>query len=190
MNDNQAIIRKIISDAEEYASAAIATAESQAAAATEEADRVADEYARAEREAAEKEGESLLSRRATIARLDGKKAMLKAKQQIVAAVFDRVLEKLCSAPEDKYYALVKTGVQRYAEKGDTVLLSENAPFGAERLAAELSSAGITVVKNGKFKGGAIVSGVNRDTDLSFEALVADYYEKHSGDVARAIFGNE
>ena len=58
------------------------------------------------------------------------------------------------------------------------------------LAEKLGVSGVTVVKTGDFKGGAVVSGAKRDTDLSFEALVADYYEKHSGDVARAIFGDE
>lgn len=190
MNDNQAIINKIISDAEDFASSAAAAAEAQAQAAIAEARAKAEETENAERENAAKEGEEFVARRMTIARLDGKKAMLGAKQQIVSEVFEKALEKLCAAPEDKYFALVKKGVEKYAESGDTVILSENAPFSAEKLQSAVSGLGITVLKQGKFKGGAIVSGAKRDTDLSFEALVADYYEKSSGDVARAIFGDE
>lgn len=188
MNDNQAIINKIISDAENASSSAVSSAEAQAQAAIASARAQAEEDLRSERENAEKEGESLLSRRMTIARLDGKKVLLGAKQQIVSDTFAKALNKLCSAPEAEYFALVKKGVQKYAEPGDTVVLSEKAPFGADKLQSAV--AGITVLKQGKFKGGAVISGAKRDTDLSFEALVADYYEKRSGEVARAIFGDE
>lgn len=190
MNDNQAIIRKITQDAEDYALSAVRSAEAQATEAVETAQLKAEENIRVERENARKEGESLLARRATIARLDAKKAILGAKQRVVADVFDNALQKMCAAPQDKYFEFVRKGVEKYAEKGDTVILSQNAPFEADKLAAALGDKGVNVLKQGKFKGGAIVSGEKRDTDLSFEALVADYYEKRSGEVARAIFGDE
>lgn len=190
MNDNQAIIRKILSDAEEYATSAVSGAEAQSRTAIGQAEKDAEESLRKERENARMEGTELLSRRATIARLDGKKAVLAAKQEIVASVFDEALKKLCAAPRDEYFAFVLNGVKKYAESGDTVVLSESAPFSAEEFAEKLGVSDVTVVKTGDFKGGAVVSGAKRDTDLSFEALVADYYEKHSGDVARAIFGDE
>lgn len=188
MNDNKAIIDKIISDAEAFASNAVSSAEAQSQASIASAKAQAENDLRSERENAVKEGENLLSRRMTIARLDGKKVLLGAKQQIVSDAFAKALNKLCSAPEGEYFALVKSGVEKYAESGDTVILSENAPFSAEKLQSALT--GITVLKQGKFKGGAIISGAKRDTDLSFEALIADYYEKRSGEVARAIFGDE
>ena len=150
MNDNQAIIRKILSDAEEYATSAVSGAEAQSRPAIGQAEKDAEENLRKERENARMEG----------------------------------------APRDEYFAFVLNGVKKYAESGDTVVLSESAPFSAEELAEKLGVSGVTVVKTGDFKGGAVVSGAKRDTDLSFEALVADYYEKHSGDVARAIFGDE
>lgn len=190
MNDNQAIIRKILSDAEEYATSAVSGAEAQSRTAIGQAEKDAEENLRNERENALRDGAELLSRRATIARLDGKKTVLAAKQEIVASAFDEALCKLCSAPNDKYFAFVLNGVRKYAESGDTVVLSKNAPFSADELAGKLGVSGVTVVKTGEFKGGVIVSGARRDTDLSFEALVADYYEKYSGNVARAIFADE
>ena len=63
MNDNQAIINKIISDAEEFASSAAAAAEAQAQAAIAEARAKAEESENAERENAAKEGEEFVARR-------------------------------------------------------------------------------------------------------------------------------
>lgn len=189
MNDNRAIIEKIISDAEKSAEQTVSAAVAAAEKAVEDANAIADAQLATVRADAEESGESILARRATLAGLDGKKAVLFAKQTVISAVFDKVLSALCSAPEEAYFALIKRLAESAAEEGDTIILSENAPFAAEKLEGALGGK-VRVLKQGKFKGGAVVSGEKRDTDFSFEALVADYYERHSGDVARAIFRNE
>lgn len=190
MNDNRAIIEKIITDAEKSAEQAVSAAVAAAESAVADARVLADEQIDRARKEAESAGESILARRATLAGIDGKKELLSVKQSIISAVFERVLDSLCAAPEEVYFALVKRLVESAAEVGDTVVLSESAPFTAEKLENALCVKGVTVLKQGKFKGGAVVSSKKSDTDFSFEALVSDYYDRRSGDVARAIFRNE
>lgn len=190
MNENQAILEKIISDANDYAKKTIEQAEKNAELMVEEQKKAAEEMINKRIEEAVREGEMIVDRRRTIAVLDGKKNVLAAKQAIVSRVYELAEKKLCETSAEKYLLFVEKNIEKYAEEGDVIVLSENAPFAAERL-LELNvckQKGLKVEKTGKFSGGVLIVGKKRDTDLTFKAIVADYADKHAGETAIDLFG--
>lgn len=190
MNENQAILEKIISDANDYAKKTIEQAEKNAELMVEEQKRAAEEMINKRIEEAVREGEMIVDRRHTIAVLDGKKNVLAAKQAIVSRVYELAEKKLCETSAEKYLLFVEKNIEKYAEEGDVIVLSENAPFAAERL-LELNvckQKGLKVEKTGRFSGGVLIVGKKRDTDLTFKAIVADYADKYAGETAIDLFG--
>lgn len=190
MNENQAILEKIISDANDYAQKTIEQAEKKAELMVEEQKREAEEMINKRVEEAVHEGETIVDRRRTIAVLDGKKNVLAAKQAIVSRVYELAEKKLCETSAEKYLLFVEKNIEKYAEEDDVIVLSENAPFAAERLleSSVCKQKGLKVEKTGKFSGGVFIVGKKRDTDLTFNAIVADYADKHAGETAIELFG--
>ncbi len=193
MNEKDAIIQKIISDAQDKAEHVTSGAASKAqaiwAAAQSESERVLIEC---ERECDVAEAE-LIERKKTLARLEGRKIMLEAKQNAVSKAFDRALELLCKTSGEDYLKYIAVRAEKYAQSGDCLVLSKNAPISREDVEKleVVAQKGLKVAKTGDFKGGVIICGKISDCDFTFESVVKAYADERSGEVAREIFnGNE
>ncbi len=189
MNEKDAIIQKIISDAQDRADH-ITSAASKKAQAVWATAQTESEHALldCERECDAAEAE-LIDRKKTLARLEGRKITLEAKQNVVSSAFNRALELLCRTDKENYLKYVAERAQKYAQNGDCLILSKNAPIAkedVERLDVAREK-NLKVYKNGDFKGGVIISGKISDCDFTFEAAVKAYADEHSGEVAREIF---
>ena len=189
MNEDQAIIQKIISDAQTAANTVLQNATDAADKAHKIALENSEKFISEAEKKAREEGEKLLERRVTLARLDGKRVILSCKQEITESVFDYAEKLLCSSPKDKYLEFVCRSVEKYANEGDLVRISVNAPFSAEELESQsvCKAKKLKCEKNGDFSGGVMIIGEKRDADLSFKAYLNEYADKNFGAVAKELF---
>ncbi|MBP5307708.1 MAG: V-type ATP synthase subunit E [Clostridia bacterium] len=186
----QKIIAKIISDAEEKALATVAGAERRAENIIAEA-RAAAARSREEQLAllSARHAETL-RRREINARLDCNKLTLSARREVIDAVFDGALQKLCALPEAEYAAFIGKLLSKHAEGGETVVLSFRCGC-REKIAAlpVIKEKNLTVSKEyGKFSGGAVLVGGGYDKNLTFEALIESAREEKQAEVVAALFG--
>lgn len=192
MNEKDAIIQKIIQDARDYADKVLSDAQTKASGIWAEAESGSENaLINGEKQCAE-ERAAYLVRRQTLARLESKKTLLSAKRAVLDEVFARAQELLTGMSEEEYLAYISARLETYAAEGDRVILSENAPVTAEKVAGlpAAKNKKLKAYKNGKFSGGIILEGKNTDYDFSFEGVLRDYAEKYSGEISRSIFNED
>lgn len=188
MNEKDAIIQKIISDAQDRAEKIVSDANEKARLIWAETQSASEKsLIDCEKECDVFENE-IIERKKTLARLESRKILLGAKQKAVEKAFEIALCSLSNMPAADYVSYVKARAEKYATKGDVLVLSKSASDGVagdiKKFAAEN---GLNVKKTGDFKGGVIISGDKTDYDFTFEAAVKDYADKYSGETARELF---
>ena len=107
--------------------------------------------------------EKLEGRRAA-ARLDAQKIALSGKRRVIDVVYGRAEDRLSKLEEGASLALVSSLLERYAEKGDEVVLAEGYPFlaGVKKLPVVREKA-LTVSEEGaKISGGIILRNQSCD----------------------------
>ena len=190
MDQKEIIAQKIIEDASLRAQKSIDEANAQASALVQEAEKQANEQILSAINVAKEDGEKLIERRNTIARLDAKKQILVAKQALINQVFDRATALLEGMNKQDYFALLVKQIEKYAESGDKILLSVKAPLSKEDLEQSpvCQKLGLLVEKQGNFSGGIIIVGAKKDMDLTFTSIVKSQQEELAGEIARKLFG--
>ena len=113
-----------------------------------------------------------------------------AKQSLVEEVFSLALENLVKMDQADYLALINKLVEGYAEKGDVIVLSENAPVSTREVEAlpSVKKLSLKAEKTGKFEGGLVLSGKAFDKDLTFRALCEAEKERSEAEIAKKLFG--
>lgn len=189
--ENDRIAQRIIDDARTQAERTLAAARVKADKLTANAREEAARTAATEKARADADCKKLIERRATVARLDGKKEELRVKQELVSRVYGTALDKLCAMKKERYMALVERQIAKYAEDGDRVAIAADAPFAEKDLEmlGVFKDRGLTAVAGGAFRGGIIIEGKTADIDLSFSALVKAYADGRY-DAARELFGDD
>lgn len=123
--------------------------------------------------------------------LEAGKELLRAKQRCVAAVYDGVREKILSAPDAEYLALLQKLVVSVCEDGDEVIAAKSD---GKRVTAawvkKVSAAAkkkLTLSKEqGDFAGGVILRNARYDRDLSVDEIVEELKERTVGDTLREL----
>ena len=191
MEGKEAIIKKIIEDANLKATAIIDNAESQRTALIDEAKAWANEYERVQLEEMNKDANDIVSRRITVADLDVRKILLSAKRSVLDLVFVKAYEKLCKLPKNEYLAFTLKMITAYADDGDVILLSSDNVLSAKDFESEqvFKSKKLSVAKEkGDFIGGVKLINPVCDKDLSFSAVISGIKEDYSLKTAEKIFG--
>ena len=189
MEGKDAIIARIIGDAENRANVLLSEAEKSVSESMKDAEDWAENYKNTQRALLKEETEHLVSRRKTVAQLDCRKAMLRAKQEVIGAVFSRAQEKACSFGKEKYLAVIERLLTENAEEGDCVLLAESAPFGE----AELMNLPVAKERKlkfggkGDFAGGVYLTNDVSDKDLSFAAVIGARKDEMEAEIAKSMF---
>ena len=191
MEGKEAIIAKILSDANKKAEEVLSAADAYAVKVKEEADEWAKNYLAEQQSLLKEDCAEVVKRRNIGAELDVKKNILSAKQQVVDEVYALATEKLCALSKKDYLALVEKLLIRFADKGDSVVLSRDGVLTEKDVTAlavfgerELKTAKIT----GDFKGGVKLVGKTSDKDLSFSAVVAAEKQTTVRETAEKLFG--
>lgn len=190
MNE-QAIVDRIISDAEEEARAIIAEAEERAKATVAEANARAERNRQGTEAEVKAKAQSISDGKAAAARLDGAKILLGEKRGVIDEIYARALDKLLNLSERETLFLCTRLLDEHAEEGDELVFADNFRF------AQAVSA-LAIVKERKLKvsarhaavdGGFMLCGKNSDKNLSYGAILAMDREEKQADIASVIFNS-
>lgn len=188
MNE-QAIVDRIISDAEKEAEAIIAEAERRAEETVAEANEKRARNLAGTKAEVKIKRDGIFDGKEAAARLDGAKILLAEKRGVIDEVYARALKKLTELGERDALFLCAKLLEENAEEGDEVVFAENFAY------AEKASA-LPVIKEKKLKiskkradldGGFILRGNVSDKDISYGALLAADREEMQAEIAIKIF---
>jgi len=194
MNGKDAIIAKIIDDAEKTAAGVIAEAEAKAKAIIDEANNLAEEYRRDKLSGLDEEKELIRKRRESVAQLDVKKRYLNERQNAINKVMERAEAKLVALSDKDYTALILSMLDNYAEDNDGLIFAK----GKEKLFdkafvekyAKSSGKKLTLNGYGDFKGGVILTKNGIDKNLTFDTLLEDFKAERQAEIAQRLFKDE
>lgn len=188
MNE-QAIVERIISDAEEEARAIIKEAEERAEATVAEANLRAERNRQGTEAEVKVKADGIYDGKAAAARLDGSKILLGEKRGVIDEVYARALKKLVDLGEKDTLYLSGRLLSEFAEEGDEIVFAENFRF-AQQVSAlpVIKEKKLKVsVKHAKLDGGFMLLGKVSDKNLSYGALLAADREIYQAEIASIIF---
>ena len=181
--DAQAEIDAILDEARAEAAKITAKYEAQAKA---EADEI---LKRGSAAAAERE-----DRLASMAQMEGRKAELAAKQEVIEEAFELALKKLQALPEDQYVELLAGLAVKASVTGKETLIfsaKDCDTVGAKVVAAanaKLTNGALICSKETRsIDGGFILSDGAVEVNCSFTTLVRLQKSEITGDVSRVLF---
>ena len=188
MNE-QAIVERIISDAEQEAQAIIGQAEERAKATVAEANLRAERNRQGTEAEVKAKAESIFDGKAAAARLDGAKILLGEKRGVIDEVYARALNKLLELGEKDTLFLCARLLEEHAEEGDELVFAENFRFAQEVAALPIVKEKKIKVsaKRTKIDGGFILRGKNSDKNLSYGALLSMDREEKQAEIASVVF---
>lgn len=187
----EAILERIISDAQAAADATVAEAEGRAAKIIAEAEARAARDRQGTSAIIAERSKAIADGKAAAARLDAAKVMLAAKRGVIDAVYARALEKLKALPQKDAVRLAEGLLLSYAEDGDELVFATNFAYKAQvlKLAVVAEKNLKNSGKTADIDGGFILIGKNSDKDLSYGALLALDREERQAEIAAKLFSD-
>ncbi|MGN0823167.1 MAG: V-type ATP synthase subunit E [Candidatus Gallimonas sp.] len=185
----EAIVERILSDAEAEAAAIVKEAEEKAENIVAEArSRAEAQRKRTERETAER-CKSIADGKAASARLDSAKILLAEKRRVIDAIYARARERLIGLSEKECLSLTEKLLSEYAERGDEIVFAENYAYASEaaRLPVVKERALKISSERIKISGGFVLRGEIADKDLSYAALLEADREEQQAALAAELF---
>lgn len=188
----EAIIERILSDADAQARAAVEEADKKAAEIIALATRQCEGYREKMSADTAKAVADIASRTEVVAGLDAGRLMLAAKAEVLDKVYTLALEK-ARALDEKTYRKVIGGMLQCAEDGDKVIVSERERgiVTKEMVAAVAKSKNIKLslaAETGDFDGGIVLSSDGVDKNLTFESEFALLRTETESETAKKLFG--
>mgnify|MGYP000544059106 CR=1 FL=1 len=190
MEGKEAIIEKIIKNAENLAESAVKEAENLAA---EKLQKVNDTLNEAQKNL-DKEIEVLkndtIRHKETVAELEVRKLILTAKREVMDNVYLKAVKKIVNSKD--YLALIEKMILKYAEDGDSVIISNRdknsiTPEFVNKIALKK---GIKLVLSNdyqNFEGGIILSNKKYDKNLTLNVLFKEIKEDTESRLAEILF---
>ena len=192
MNNKEAIIQKIIDDANTVVNANIAEANDTAGQILARAQRQVDRFIESNSGRTDKLYQEALERSQVVANLDVKKLLQGKKKEIIDMAFDEALDAI-KADKKTYLALIEGMILSCCEDGDEVVIAmEDDKVITKKLIADLAKKSKKSLKKsdefGDFKGGVILSGKNYDKNLTLELELSLIKEKIESNIDSILFG--
>ncbi len=195
MNGTEKIIAHIRADAEAQSTAILAQAEQRCAEIRGVYEQKAkDAYAEKIR-AGVKTNQDRLESMERLTKMEGRKAILAIKQDMVSESFDRAVEKLVDLPEEQYVALLARLAAQASVTGDEEIVlnaRDRAAVGDKVAAAanaKLPDGKLTLAdETGDFKGGFILRRGNIEANCTAELLVELCRGDMAAELAGVLFG--
>ena len=191
MEGKEAIINKILSDADKKAEDNIHEAEKYSLELKENAEIWAKAYFDEQSEIIKKDCEEIVKRRKIVANLEVRKIILNAKQNAIEEAFNAAYESLCKMSKEKYLEFVCKLIKDCAEDGDVIVLSKDGVLTAKDFEDKdfYTSHKLSVQKErGEFIGGVKLIGAYSDKDLTFKSVIEAEKDEFSFKVAEKLFG--
>lgn len=188
----EAIIEKILSDAEIRANSFIEEQTAKADEILADAAEQCKSYYYTFKAETDKMVAELQSRAKTVAELDARKLMLASKTKMLDSVFERAVEKLAKLDKEQCKKLLLAMLVSSAEDGDVITLgkAQAAFISEDDVAAVAKQKGINLSlssEQGDFDG-MMLSNNGVDKNLTFEVEVALLREETETQIAKEIFG--
>lgn len=188
----EAIIDKILSDANLKGDAIIGEANEKAGEIISLAAKQCKDYLYQSKTEIDRLTLEIDERARSVAELDARKLLLAAKAQVLDSVYAKTLEKLRNLDKEQYSALIFSMLEN-AKDGDVVTVSEREKdiVTKESLADFAKKKGISLTladKFGDFDGGVIISENGVDNNFTLEVEVALLREQTETKIAKEIFG--
>ena len=194
MRGTEKIIAHIKADASAQVDAILAQAEQQCAQIRGDFDKQAAELYAERLRAGTKDIEDKLDGAERITRMEGRKNLLAAKQELVSESFRKALDKIVSLPEDEYVAfLAKLAAQASVSGDEEILLNERD---RKSIGEKLVKAANALLPQGKLKlsdetrdiaGGLILRRGSVEANCSAELLVELSQSELAAQVAQILF---
>ncbi len=123
--------------------------------------------------------------------LEAGKIMLKARQACVSAVYDGVRERILSAPDKEYLALLQKLIVGACENGDEVIAAQadekRVTAAWVKKVGESAKRKLTLSKTrGEFAGGVILRNAKYDRDLTVDEIVSELKERTVGETVAKL----
>lgn len=190
MEGKEAIIAKIINNAENLAKSAVKEAEEHAGEKLSKVKSVIKESESSLHKEVENIKSETVRHKVTVAELEVRKLKLTAKREVMEGVFSKAQEKV--ALSDNYPAMIEKMIADYAENGDIVIASERDKALVTRDFVEkiAKTKGINLSlseKYGSFFGGVVLSNQKYDKNLTLEVLFKAVKEKSEAELAEILF---
>ncbi len=193
MEGKDAIINSIIATAESKAQAIVADAIAEKDSLLEMTRNRLEQRERETLAHAEEEARKTVERKVTLAELDRRKLLLKAKQALIDKVYDAAIAKTLNMTDNVYRDFIGGLVARYADDGDEVMVSERdvrrLPYDwatklGESIGKDLSLSG----KHHDARGGVVLVGYKCDKNLTLDTLVKQIRPETEAEIAEKLFG--
>lgn len=192
MDGKEAIINTIIGTAEKQAEGIVNDAIAEKDALLE---KTRNELAKREREELQRARDAArlaVERRLTLARLDGAKLSLAAKQAVIEKVYDAAINKVLNMTDNVYREFIGGFVEKYAENGDDVMIAERDAKRlhydwADGLSHKLNMNVTLSPKFHKGRGGVVLVGNKCDKNLTLDTLVKEVRPLTESAIAEKLF---
>lgn len=191
MEGKQKIIDEIIATAKKSAESMIKAARAEMQSSEDE---LVAELEKVKADALAKyalEADAIYSGKVKLGELEAGKAVLKARQQCVAAVYDGVRDSILKAPDKEYLALIGKLIKENAKDDDEVIIakSDEKRITAAWLKKIADGAKIKLKlskKFGDFSGGVILRNAKYDRDLTVDEIVLSLRERTIADTVKSL----
>ena len=194
MEGKDAIINSIIATAESKAQAIVADAIAEKDSLLEMTRNRLEQRERETLAHAEEEARKTVERKVTLAELDRRKLLLKAKQALIDKVYDAAIAKTLNMTDNVYRDFIGGLVKRYADDGDEIMIAERDAKSLNYDWAESlgRSIGKDITLSRKYhsgRGGIILVGDKCDKNLTLDAAVKQLRPLCEGEIAAKLFGS-
>lgn len=136
--------------------------------------------------------QNAVSRAISLANMDAKKRILQAKQSKISEVFAFAEKNILALDDEKYLQFIISLLDKYAEDGDIVVVSEadKNRVSEEKIFAYAADKGVKLSyrADGAFTGGVILEGEIYDKNLTVSMLLNEYRESHEAEVNSILAG--
>ena len=195
MKGTEKIIAHIRADAEAQSAAILAEAEQRCAGIRGVYEQKAkDAYAEKIR-AGVKANQDRLESMERLSKMEGRKALLAVKQDMVSESFDKAVDQLVNLPEEQYVELLSRLAAQASVTGDEQIMlnaRDRAAVGEKVAAAanaKLGGGKLTLAdETGDFKGGLILRRGNIEANCTAELLVELCRGDMAAELAKVLFG--
>ena len=193
MNGIDKVAARIVSDAQQEASALKAETQTRAAELKDAADRHAAELRKALLAEGEAEAEKQFALLVAAAETDAKKESLRVKQEILTSAFDQAVLFLRNLDRERYVRLLSSLAKKASETGkEEIILNadDRAKFGSA-LTEALNRAGMKLTLSEETRpivGGLILSQGRIEVNCALDRLADLHRSELAGEAARLLFG--
>lgn len=185
----EAIVERIISDAEKGAGDMLSEAREKAGEVIAEAEKLAERNRVGTEAELKVKIKGINDGKAATARLDSAKILLAEKRRVIDTVYEKALEKLVALGRRESVSIAERLLNAYAEEGDEIVFAANYKFAQDvaKLSVVAEKKLKIALKGVNIDGGFILRGEKSDKDLSYGALLALDREAHQAEIARRLF---